>query len=121
MLHRSWGKTLLELIEVPGPGEQGPRSERVTAVVNAQLRLEAWSGRRALAGRFVIAVSFLMAYTLYAGEAGSGTTHTVLALWAVAVGCLALSTAAMLEAGRRVDTLLRLAGGKRIRVVDKDT
>jgi hypothetical protein len=108
----------LELIEVPGPGEDGLRAERVTAVLNAQMRLQAWTGRRALAGRLVIGVSCGMAYTLFIGEAGAGAVRAVLALWIVAMACLGVSTAAALEADRRVGTLLKYAGGRRIRTPD---
>jgi hypothetical protein len=109
---------LLELIEVPAPGQDGARAERVTAVLNAQMRLQAWMGRRALAGRLVIGVSCAMAYTLFTGEGGPSMARGVLAIWMVAMACLGVSTAAALEADRRVDTLLRSAGGRRIRTPD---
>jgi hypothetical protein len=110
----------LELIEVPAPGQDGARAERVAAVLNAQMRLQAWTGRRALAGRLVIAVSVAMAYTLFIGEAAPGAVRAVLAIWSVGMACLGVSTAAALEADRRVGTLLKSAGGRRIHTSDRN-
>jgi hypothetical protein len=105
-----------ELISVPASGRDDPKGERLAAVLNAQRRAEDWSTRRLRSARFVIVMSFPMAYLMLSQLGRVPEGRMTFTFWLVGVLMVGGSLAAELRARRQVDRLLRRAGGRRISV-----
>ena len=109
-----------ELFEIPAPAPVGRPKPILEDLFRAQLVLEKWERRRRLYAGLVIIFSAPLAFCLWR-DMGVAVVLARFAslLWAFTLVGWGTAVTGSLVAGRAVDRLIALAGGRRL-IVDRD-